>query len=167
MALLFLDTETTGLSAADGDRIVEIAIVDVRGRTLVNTLVNPRRPIPRDASRIHGITDRMVERAPALADLWPELERILSGKQVVIYNAAYDRQFFPDRLACTARISCAMLAFAKVYGEWNPRFGDFRWQRLETAAEHVGHTWEGQAHRALADALACRSVWRWLEFQRR
>lgn len=167
MALLFLDTETTGLSAADGDRIVEIAIVDVRGRTLVNTLVNPRRPIPRDASRIHGITDRMVERAPALADLWPELERILSGKQVVIYNAAYDRQFFPDRLACTARISCAMLAFAKAYGEWNPRFGDFRWQRLETAAEHVGHTWEGQAHRALADALACRSVWRWLEFQRR
>ena len=167
MALLFLDTETTGLSAADGDRIVEIAIVDVRGRTLVNTLVNPRRPIPRDASRIHGITDRMVERAPALADLWPELERILSGKQVVIYNAAYDRQFFPDRLACTAGISCAMLAFAKAYGEWNPRFGDFRWQRLETAAEHVGHTWEGQAHRALADALACRSVWRWLEVQRR
>ena len=167
MALLFLDTETTGLSAADGDRIVEIAIVDVRGRTLVNTLVNPRRPIPRDASRIHGITDRMVERAPALADLWPELERILSGKQVVIYNAAYDRQFFPDRLACTAGISCAMLAFAKAYGEWNPRFGDFRWQRLETAAEHVGHTWEGQAHRALADALACRSVWRWLESQRR
>lgn len=167
MAVLFLDTETTGLSAARGDRIVEVAIVDAGGRSLVNTLVDPQRPIPRDASRIHGITDRMVAGAPALTDLWPQLEPILSGKEVVIYNAAYDREFFPDRLRCAAHVSCAMLAFARAYGEWNPRFGDFRWQRLDMAAEHVGHIWKGQAHRALADALACRSVWRWLESRRR
>ena len=167
MAVLFLDMETTGLSAAHGDRIVEVAIVDAGGRALVDTLVNPQRPIPRDASRIHGITDRMVAHAPALADLWPQLEVMLSGREVVIYNAAYDREFFPDRLRCAKRVCCAMLAFAKAYGEWNPKFGDFRWQRLETAAEHVGHLWEGQAHRALADARACRSVWRWLESRRR
>ena len=38
--------------------------------------------------------------------------------------------------------------------------------KLQKAAEHVGHTWTGDAHRALADALACRSVWLWLESRR-
>lgn len=37
------------------------------------------------------------------------------------------------------------------------------WRKLEVAARHVGHRWTGEAHRALADAMACRSVWEWME----
>jgi len=159
----FLDTETTGFSARNGDRIVEIAIVDLYGNPLLNSLVNPERNIPFDAQRVHGITDNLVRKAPTLGDLWKDIDRILRGHHVVMYNAAFDRQFFPDNLGCASNISCAMLRFAKARGEINPKYGDYRWHTLEIAAGYVGHRWTGEAHRALADALACRSVWTWLE----
>ncbi len=166
MDVFFLDTETTGLSADAGDRIVEIAIVDFHGQPLMNTLVNPECPIPLAAQQVHGIANEMVAGAPTINKIWPEIRRILSGQHVIIYNASFDIQFFPARLQCAAKISCAMLSFAKVYGEPNPRFGGFRWHRLEEAARHVGHKWTGSSHRALADAVACRSVWLWLQKQK-
>ena len=165
MTVVFLDTETTGLSAAAGDRIVELAIVDARGRPLINTLVNPERSIPHSAQAIHGISDSMVRRAPTLDQVWTQIMQVLSGNHVVIYNAAYDREFLPDRLQCASQVSCAMLRFAQVRGQWNPRYGNYRWHRLEDAARHAGHVWSGDAHRALADSQACRSVWRWLDKQ--
>ena len=61
--LAFLDVETTGLFPAMGDRVVEIGIVVCRGDReveLVAKLVNPGRPIPPDAQRVHGIQDRDV-----------------------------------------------------------------------------------------------------------
>ncbi|HEV2172794.1 MAG TPA: 3'-5' exonuclease [Nitrospira sp.] len=82
-----LDTETTGL--VDGSYICDLAII-ARGRSLVNTLVNPQVHIPPDASRIHGIYDEDVKYAPTFAELWPELERIFRESTVVIYNAGYD-----------------------------------------------------------------------------
>lgn len=162
MTTLYLDTETTGLSPRDGAEIVEVAIIDDAGKAIVDSLVRPKRPIPADATRIHGIGDAMVSKAPLLEELWPEIERAVTGQQVVIYNAAFDRAFFPKRLGQAAQISCAMLAFAKAYGEWNPMRGEYKWQTLATAAAHVGHRFEGSAHRARADAVACRAVWRWL-----
>jgi len=152
--LLFLDTETTGLSAAAGDRIVEVAIIDESGRALIDTLVNPGRSIPVSATRIHGITDRMVCGAPTLDQLMPEIRRIVGGSHVVIYNATYDAPFFPEHLGFAARISCAMRQYAEVQS--------CRWVKLEVAAQAAGHRWTGQAHRAFADAMACRSVWNWL-----
>lgn len=159
--LLYLDTETTGISS-QSHTIVEIAIVDDSGRALLNTLVNPGRPIPSDASAIHGIDDVMVLGAPTLAELWPNIRAVVSGAHVVIYNADFDRKFFPDRLSCSSRISCAMLEFARRYGVRDAYRGTYRWHKLDFAARHVGHRWTGDAHRALSDALACRSVWRWL-----
>lgn len=163
--LLYLDTETTGISS-QSHTIVEIAIVDDSGQSLLDSLVNPCRPIPRDATAIHRINDAMVAGAPTLAELWPEIRALVSGAQVVIYNADFDRKFFPDRLKCASRISCAMLEFARHYGERDPYRGTFRWQRLDVAARHVGHRWTGDAHRALSDALACRAVWQWVTQRR-
>ena len=60
MDIYFLDTETTGLSVTTGARIVEIAIVDLHGEPLLNTLVNPEEPIPSAAQQVHGISDEMV-----------------------------------------------------------------------------------------------------------
>jgi DNA polymerase III subunit epsilon len=56
-----------------------------------------------------------------------------------------------------------MLRFALVYGEWNQYHGICKWKPLSTAANHVGYKWEGNAHRALADTLACRAVWNYME----
>ncbi len=153
---VYLDTETTGLSAARGDTIVEIAIVDHRGDALINTLVNPGRPIPSEAIRVHGISDEMVRGKPSLTQLMPQIVEIIRGQQVVIYNAKYDISFFPGRLTEAASLRCAMIGFSEA-------LGGRRWQKLDVAARHVGHKWSGVAHRALADALACRSVWEWLQ----
>ena len=152
---LYLDTETTGLSAAGGHTIVEVAIVDEHGAVLIDTLVDPQRSIPYGASDIHGITDEMVRGQPTLVQLLPKIADIVGRQQVVIYNAAFDRQFFPDRLRAAAGVSCAMTGFADRLGG--------RWRKLDEAARHVGHRWTGVAHRALSDALACRAVWRWLQ----
>ena len=151
---LYLDTETTGLNAGGGDTIVEIAIVDERGKALINTLVNPEINIPWYASKVHGIRDSMVRDMPTLEDLLPQINRVISGQQLVIYNAPFDISFFPNRLRDASSIECAMRAFSNAVGG--------RSRKLDVAAAHVGHVWTGEAHRALADTMACRSVWRWL-----
>ncbi len=133
MRIVFLDTETTGLSAAAGDRIVEVAIVDSRGQPLLDTLVNPECLIPFAARQVHGISNGMVGSAPTMKKLWPEIRRILSDKHVVIYNASFDIQFFPAKLRCATKISCAMLCFAKAYGDLirvTAVIGGIAWRKL-------------------------------------
>lgn len=153
---IYLDTETTGLDPARGDAIVEVAIVDAAGRTLIDTLVDPQRDIPWQATRVHGISRDMVDGKPTLAQLMPRILDIVRDEDVVIYNARFDAPFFPGRLSQAAGVHCAMIRFAAA-------LDGGRWRRLDVAARHAGHRWTGAAHRALADAQACRSVWRWLE----
>jgi len=155
---LYLDTETTGLSPDRGARLVEIAIVDSLGRTVFDSLINPGIRIPREAADIHGISDAMVRSKPRFEEVVPQLLKLVSGRELVIYNAAYDIQFFPNKLSNAQRIHCAMKSFSQAIGQ-------SRWVKLSDAAQRVGHVWEGAAHRALADAQACRSVWEWLERQ--
>ena len=64
---LIVDTETTGLG--DDAEIVEIAVVDSQGSIVFDSLVKPSRPIPREASDIHGITNAAVAGAPGFAQL--------------------------------------------------------------------------------------------------
>jgi len=152
---VFLDTETTGFSPTNGDRIVEIGIVDATGQTLMDQLINPQRQIPWQARNVHGICDDMVRNQPTLEKVMPRVVEIIRGRQVIIYNSTFDAPFFPGALREAAAVSCAMRRFSQVHGA--------RWSKLDVAARHVGHQWTGVAHRALADALACRSVWLWLE----
>lgn len=160
---VYLDTETTGLSPEKGDRVVDIAMVDDLGNTVIDTLVDPERPIPAEASGIHHISDEMVAGMPTMEALWPSIEEMTDGKRVVIYNAGFDTRFFPNRLGNAASVECAMLRFAEAYGEPSQYGNGYRWQRLTLATDHIGYNWVGKAHRALADALACRAVWAWLE----
>jgi DNA polymerase III epsilon subunit-like protein len=163
--IVFLDTETTGLYPPR-DKIVEIAIVDGNGEVLLNTLVNPERNIPNEVIRIHGIDSEMVKGSPTIEDLEPQLIKILKGKNLIVYNLNFDIGFLSHRIVKSIKeMHCCMLRFATVYGEWNQYHGNFKWQSLITAANHVDYKWEGNAHRALADTLACRAVWNYLEKQ--
>ena len=156
---VFLDTETTGLG---GDaRIVEVAIVDHLGRALVDTLVNPGIPIPWQASRVHGIHDDDVAGCPSLAQLMPHVDAAVRGRRVVIYNAAYDQPLFPCRLRSAGAVLCAMRRFKQLELAAGRGNGT-----LSAAASWAGHVWTGDAHRALADALAARTVWARLERER-
>lgn len=158
---VFLDLETTGLNPKQ-DRIVEVAIIDENGNVLVDSLINPKVAIPPSASAIHGITDAMVMNAPTFSELWPKIQSAIEGKRVIIYNAAFDRAFLPGRLSCASSVECAMLAFSNYRGIADGYGRGRKWFKLTAAAEHVEHVWTGDAHRALSDAEACRSVWLWL-----
>jgi DNA polymerase-3 subunit epsilon len=159
---LFIDTETTGLSRCGGDDLVEVSVVDDDGIVLLSTLVNPGRKIPAVACNIHGITDEMVAGSPRAEDVRKTVAEIIRDRDVVIYNASFDRQFLD--LAGARTVACCMLRYAEHAGEWNAYFGNFRWHRLSAAAGETGFVWpKSGAHRAEADARACRHVWRWLD----
>src|SRR5690606_28350115 len=83
---LILDTETTGLGSVD--EIVELSVIDMAGRTLINTLVKPKGIIPPEAQRIHGISNEGVSDAPTWAEVYPLFKHTVQGKKVVIYNAS-------------------------------------------------------------------------------
>ena len=91
---IVLDTETTGIEAREGHRIIEIAAVELfnllpTGRHF-HTLLNPERDIPSDASRIHGMTSRDVENAPLFAqqvDAWLDF---MGDAPIIAHNAPFD-----------------------------------------------------------------------------
>ena len=156
---VYLDTETTGLF---GDvRIVEVAIVDHLGRPLVDTLVNPGIPIPWQASGVHGIHDEDVAGHQSLSQLMPQVNAAVRDRRVVIYNAAYDQRLFPCGLRQARAVHCAMRRFKQLKLATGRGSGT-----LAAAATWAGHQWTGVAHRALADALAARTVWAKLERER-
>jgi DNA polymerase III subunit epsilon len=103
MRQVFLDTETTGLNAAQGDRIIEFACVEFvnrrnSGRQL-HRYVNPERSSHPDALRVHGITDEFLADKPLFAAVAQELIDFVAGADVVIHNAAFDVAFLNAELS--------------------------------------------------------------------
>jgi DNA polymerase-3 subunit epsilon len=94
--VLALDTETTGMSPVDGHRLVEVARVAVVDGALGeewSTLVDPGRPIPPDATRVHGIRDDMVAGAPKGAEVGRLLREACGDLPLVFHNAPFDLPF--------------------------------------------------------------------------
>ncbi len=97
MRQVFLDTETTGLSADQGDRIIEIGCIEFvnrrdSGRRL-HHYVNPQRPSHPDAVRVHGITDDFLVDKPLFAQVADEVLAFVQGAELVIHNAPFDMGF--------------------------------------------------------------------------
>ena len=103
MRQIFLDTETTGLSADQGDRIVEVGCIEMLGRRLTGAnkhfYLNPERPGHPDAIRIHGLTDEFLADKPLFAAVAGELMDYLAGAEIIIHNAAFDVGFLNAELA--------------------------------------------------------------------
>jgi len=93
---LALDTETTGMSPALGHRLVEVARVAIVNGALGDewsSLVDPGRPIPADATRVHGISDDMVAGAPKAAEAGRLLRAACADLPLVFHNASFDLPF--------------------------------------------------------------------------
>jgi len=87
--LVFFDLETTGIDV-DRDRIVQIALIRCEpdgGRRTYVTLVNPERPIPPEATAVHGIKDEDVRDKPTFAQIRREVEEHLAGADLAGYNS--------------------------------------------------------------------------------
>jgi DNA polymerase-3 subunit epsilon len=154
---VILDTETCNLSGG----IVQLSIIDITGKTLLNTYVMPENPFSvfaksgyRSAYNIHGITPYHLHDAPTMGDLYPALYEALSGKRVVIYNKAFDWpivRYELWRFNCpkipVKSVNCAMTLYAQFVGDWSNYWKDYRWQPLP-----------GGDHTALGDCMATLDV---------
>lgn len=102
MRQIFLDTETTGLNAESGDRIIEIGCVEMLNRRLsgnnLHFYLNPERSSHEDAVKVHGLTDEFLADKPLFAAVADELMEYLAGAEILIHNAAFDIGFLNAEL---------------------------------------------------------------------
>lgn len=158
---VILDTETTGLDRPA--HICEIAILDCHGRPLVDTLVCIKGAMPTAAYNAHHISEAMLLNAPCWTEVKPRVLEAISGRDVITYNATFDRKMLhltdeahglarTDYKACSDW-HCAMEWYAEIHGEINPYYGSYRWQKLADAIAQQGLA-PFAAHRAMDDAEA-------------
>jgi DNA polymerase-3 subunit epsilon len=107
MRQVILDTETTGLNPATGDRIIEIGCVEMVGRRLTDRTfhyyVNPERDIDAGAFAVHGLSREFLSDKPVFANIVEQLIEFVDGAEIVIHNAAFDLGFLDNEFALLKR----------------------------------------------------------------
>jgi DNA polymerase III epsilon subunit family exonuclease len=153
-AFAVVDVETTGMRARGHDRITEIAVVVVHGgrrEVVLDSLVNPGRPIPPAICAITNITNAMVRDAPTFAQLADQVVAALAGRVFVAHNARFDWNFVSEEIRrardlaldgpqlCTVRLARRLVKGVRSCG-------------LDNLTQYFG--FENTArHRAAGDAL--------------
>ena len=161
MSYVVFDCETTGLKPSLGDELVSVgAIRVVNGRILTGEsferLINPGRPIPDTARRIHGISDDMVRDKPPAQIVLPQFKSFVGDAVLVAYNAAFDMKFLELKETATGvRFDNAVLdaLLLAIY-----LFPDAPDHSLSGMARELGIDIAGR-HTALGDAMMTAAVW--------
>ncbi len=165
LPIALIDVETTGRDASV-DRVVEIGIAIARGGEVIERKVwrvNPGRPIPKEASDVHKITDDDVKDAPVFAAVAREIVAALGGCVPAAYNAAFDQAFLGSEIA-RAGVTGDLPPALRREVEW---LDPLVWARelqqgersraLGEVAARLGIALEN-AHSAMADAEAALRV---------
>jgi DNA polymerase-3 subunit epsilon len=102
MREIIFDTETTGLSPADGHRLVEIGCVELvnrieTGRTF-HVYINPERPMPAEAEAIHGLSAIFLADKPCFREVVDDFLAFIDGAPLVAHNAMFDMGFINAEL---------------------------------------------------------------------
>src|SRR5690348_8744966 len=102
MRQIVLDTETTGLEAAEGHRIIEIGCIEILDRRITRNsyhqYLNPDREIDAGAQEVHGISNRELANKPRFPDVAADFLKFVEGAELVIHNAAFDVGFINNEL---------------------------------------------------------------------
>jgi DNA polymerase-3 subunit epsilon len=102
LRLVVLDTETTGLNARMGDRVVEIGCIEILDRRLTESrfhvYLNPGRASDPGAERVHGLTSEFLADKPQFAEVGKEFLDYVRGAELVIHNAPFDVEFLNQEL---------------------------------------------------------------------
>jgi DNA polymerase-3 subunit epsilon len=100
---IVLDTETTGLHANLGDRVIEIGCIELLSRNVTersyHTYLNPGREIDEGAAKVHGLTAEFLADKPKFADVAKDFIDYVSGAELIIHNAAFDVEFLDQELS--------------------------------------------------------------------
>ncbi|MGE4331413.1 3'-5' exonuclease [Diaphorobacter sp.] len=148
-----IDFETTGMTPAQGARATEVAIVLLEGERVVDrfdSLMRTGVPIPPFIAQLTGITNAMLDTAPAAEAVMREAARFVGDAPMVAYNAAFDSKFWQAELqhaglAAPQPFACTVLLSRRVFPEAPSH-------KLGRLIDHLGLPRTGRAHRALADA---------------
>ncbi|MGG5821306.1 DNA polymerase III subunit epsilon [Falsiroseomonas sp. HW251] len=102
MRQIVLDTETTGLDPASGDRVIEVAAIELynfmpTGQQF-HVLIDPERDIPEEATRVHGFTAEMLRGKPIFAGIAHEMMAFLRDSEIIAHNAPFDFGFLDAEL---------------------------------------------------------------------
>ena len=157
---LILDTETSGLKRPA--EVVELSIISSTGEIMFWELIRPINPYGGIAAQITGITADMLANRPTWLDLRPRIEAILKDRDIVVYNATFDRHMFrcsdeSNQLPVFkwsehSRWWCAMKAFAEYRHYWDDYHGNWAWAKLTEVARFC-NVEVTDAHRAVGDCL--------------
>lgn len=157
---LAFDTETTGLG--DKDQIIELALVNRQGMTVLEMQFKPTVPINPKAQAVHGISEADLKNCPTFEAMAPVVLTLLKKQPLIIFNADFDLRLLKQ--TCNAfdidldlddlKAHCAMQLAADYYGATN-RHGTIS---LANAMDRANVEWEGQAHSAEADALGTMNL---------
>jgi len=102
---IVLDTETTGLNAKLGDRVIEIGCIEIRDRRLTDrqfhVYLNPERDIEEGAAKVHGLTREFLADKPRFGDVAGDFLDYVRDAELVIHNAEFDVEFLDRELALT------------------------------------------------------------------
>ena len=158
--IVVLDFETTGLSPDWGARITEVAALRIEGNRIVErytSLINCGVRVPYEITALTGITQAMVNGAPPVAAVIPELLSFIGSEPVAAHNASFDAKFL--RAECgqlgAAMDGQAFICSLKLSRRIYPALPN---HRLGTVASHLGVRFSGAAHRAEADAEVTAKV---------
>lgn len=112
MREIVFDTETTGLSFAGGDRLVEIGCVELVNRVpsgrRFHAYFNPERAMPAEAQAVHGLSDAFLADKPLFATTCDNLLEFLEDSPLVAHNASFDFGFLNSELARCGRAVVAL-----------------------------------------------------------
>ncbi len=99
---IFLDTETTGLSFADGHKIVEIACIETKDLIatgkVFHKLINPKRSMPEEAFKVHGFSQEFLSDKETFDQVAYEFLNFIKDKKIIIHNASFDLGFLDGEL---------------------------------------------------------------------
>ena len=112
MREIIFDTETTGLSPAGGDRMVEIGCIEMIGRVETgghfHCYFNPARSMPSEAEAVHGLSDIFLSDKPNFADKVDDLLEFIGDSPLVAHNAAFDFGFLNHELERCGRVAVCL-----------------------------------------------------------
>jgi len=158
--VIVLDFETTGLSPNMGDRAIEIGAVKIDNGIVVDRfqqLMNPGFRVSSFIAGYTGITNQMLQNAPACDEVMDQFADFIAGYNLVAHNASFDQRFLDAELENIGRdyqgqFACSMLIARRLYQQ-APN------HKLGTLVKYKDIDNDGVFHRALADSEMTANLW--------
>jgi DNA polymerase-3 subunit epsilon len=161
LPFIFLDVETTGLAPQQGHRVCELAMLQVTGEQVdqeFESLIDPQRPLDPRAAAVHGISLEMLRGAPTFAAVADQVATMIEGSVLVAHNAPFDMAFLEHefRLAHLPPPTTTVIDTLRLARRL------LRRSSYSLGALSRDLHLELPAHRAMADVVALRGLFRYL-----